>query len=671
MNAMFETGFAAASRFLPAVAAALFASAASWAAATPASAEDGKYLDVLDMRGTPKTAMDRSFNIFFDNGAWHGYSLPPASDSGTGFVGPFVHSLGEGRWTGTRFAQMTLRDAASHQDITLAADESHAAPGYLFRRYSSADLQASQTLFFADSWRALVRIELTSTVARDLDLGIEGQLMPSRTAKLDKDGGAIVESFTDSNSKLVTTLHMDGANAQLTTSAAGYRLAAKQPLHLEPNQPKIVYLDQTFIYDGRSETPPAPDYAQAWARNRERWSGYLKSVSSARLTGVADETAQRVAAKAVITLLGNWRAARGDLHHDGVIPSYSNPDFNGFWAWDSWKHAVALASFAPALARDQMRAMFDYQSADGMVADCIYLDKANNNWRDTKPPLAAWAAWQIYRATNDKAFLDEMYPKLVRYHRWWYAARDHDRNGLAEYGSTDGTAIAAKWESGMDNGVRFDAIRMLKNGDGAWSMNQESADLNAFLYRDKVELAEIAGVLGKSDESARWTQEAAALKAAIQSRMFDPKRGYFFDVKLGSNEFVPVYGSEGWTPLWADVASPEQVQTMARTMLDRKKFATAMPFPTLAADDPRFSPIKGYWRGPVWLDQSWFGVDALKRHGFRKQADEMARRLVLNAKNLIAQAPMYENYDPLTGEGHQSRNFSWTAASYLFLLREE
>ena len=96
-----------------------------------------------------------------------------------------------------------------------------------------------------------------------------------------------------------------------------------------------------------------------------------------------------------------------------------------------------------------------------------------------------------------------------------------------------------------------------------------------------------------------------------------------------------------------------------------------MPFPTLAADDPRFSPIKGYWRGPVWLDQSWFGVDALKRHGFRKQADEMARRLVLNAKDLVAQAPMYENYNPLTGQGHQSRNFSWTAASYLFLLLGE
>jgi len=31
---------------------------------------------------------------------------------------------------------------------------------------------------------------------------------------------------------------------------------------------------------------------------------------------------------------------------------------------------------------------------------------------------------------------------------------------------------------------------------------------------------------------------------------------------------------------------------------------------------------------------------------------------------------MYENYDPLTGKGYQSPNFSWSAASYLLLLRD-
>jgi len=629
------------------------------------------YLDVLDLHGVPRTPTDRSFNIFFDAGSWHGYSLPLANDTATGFTGPFVHSLGEGRWVGTRFAQLALRNATSKQNIALSPLESHAAPGYLVRRFSGPGLTVSQTLFFADSWHALVRIELTATTSQDVDLSVTGRVMSSREAKLVKDGDVLTQTFANSNSKLTTQLHADGVFAnQVTLSGADYRIALDQPLHLKPNQAATVWVEQTLVYDVRTETPPPVDVANAWVRNRERWADYLKSVASSHISGLPDATAQRVSVKAMLTLLGNWRAARGDLNHDGVIPSYSNPDFNGFWSWDSWKHAAALAQFAPALARDQMRAMFDYQAADGMVPDCIYLDKAGNNWRDTKPPLAVWATLEIYRATGDKAFLGEMYDKLVRYHRWWFTARDHDHNGLVEYGSTDGTKVAAKWESGMDNGVRFDAISMLKNGEGAWSMDQESVDLNAYLYKEKLDLAQVAAILGKTQDHAQWLKEAATMKAIIQTRMFDKTRGYFFDSKLGSGEPVRVYGSEGWAPLWAGVASPDQAKSVIRVMLDPGKFATVMPFPTLAADDSHFSPIKGYWRGPVWLDQAYFGVEALRRYGYDRQADDMARRLVLNAKGLTQQAPMYENYDPLTGQGYQSPNFSWAAASYLLLMQQ-
>ena len=65
--------------------------------------------------------------------------------------------------------------------------------------------------------------------------------------------------------------------------------------------------------------------------------------------------------------------------------------FVGMWAWDSWKHAVALSRIEPQLAKNQVRTMFDYQMEDGMVIDCIYSDKKENNYRDSKPPLAAWA----------------------------------------------------------------------------------------------------------------------------------------------------------------------------------------------------------------------------------------------------------------------------------------
>lgn len=74
--------------------------------------------------------------------------------------------------------------------------------------------------------------------------------------------------------------------------------------------------------------------------------------------------------------------------------------------------------------------MFDFQNEAGMVADCIYFDSVENNWCDTKAPLAAWAVCKIWEATADTAFVSEMYPRLVKYHYWWYTNRDSNIAGL-------------------------------------------------------------------------------------------------------------------------------------------------------------------------------------------------------------------------------------------------
>lgn len=635
----------------------------------PVAAGAAAYLDLLDFHGMPGSPEDRSFNIFFDDGAWQGYSLPSAEGHGTGFVGPFVQSLGSGHWVGREFAQLSLREETSGVPVPLGWISDHSAPGYLARNFAAPGLHVSETLFFVNSCTALVRIEMTSEAPRKVAFAIDGRLMPGQSSTLMRDGDAVVQTFAHSDSRLITRLHLAGADARsVAVSGNGYHIAPDRPLHLQPRRPMVVYVVQTFLYDEHTASPKPVDFATAWARNRERWNGYLRVASRAHLEGLPDAIARHVVVKAMETMLGNWRAPRGSLHHAGVIPSYSNPDFNGFWAWDSWKHAAALALFAPRLAREQMLTMFDYQNAQGMIPDCVFLDKSNDNWRDTKPPLATWAAMRIYRATGDKDFLSDLYPKLIRYHDWWFSYRDHAHDGLAEYGSTDGTTQAAKWESGMDDAARFDDVKMLKNGKDAWSMDQESVDLNAYLYRDAKELAEAAAVLGKKKARREWLQRAATLRAKVQSRFFDKSLGYFFDVSIPDNHFVTTYGPEGWIPLWAGAATSQQADAIARVVSDPRKFATFMPFPTLAADDPRFAPVKGYWRGPVWLDQAYFGVRGLQRYGHLREADRMALQLVVRAQGLTGQAPIRENYDPLNGHGLNSRNFSWSAASYILLL---
>lgn len=640
-----------------------------------AGAEDTRmlqdYADVLNLRGTPKSARDRTINAFFDQGSWHGYSLQGLPEHRLGFVGPLLLAKGAGSWMADRFADIEIIDRASGRPFDWASTsiQSSALPGRLVQRAAVEGLEIRQTLIFSDARTALVRVDLRSATARHVAFAVRGG--PSLDgARYDARGAEIVATFPSSPLAVRTLLLGASSTARVDDDGKGYRIGLSTDLALPAGEMRSLFLAQSCLPDSSAgpHTPAEP--AAQFEANAVRWTSYLDQVFRNGSQLLREPRYRRVATKAIETLIANWRSALGDLHHDGLFPSYSNEDFNGFWAWDSWKHAAALARFAPDLARNQIRAMFDYQNDEGMIADVIYRDKKENNWRNTKPPLAAWAVWEVYGATGDRDFVAEMFPRLLRYHRWWYAQRDHDGDGLAEYGSTDGTRIAAAWESGMDNAVRFDDANVLRNAGSAWSLDRESVDLNSFLYLEKLRLADLARVIGGEVLAAKLRHEAQILRGQVRARMFDPAAGYFYDIEIDDGAPVRVMGPEGWIPLWTGLATGSQARAVARVMLDPRKFATRMPFPTLAADHPEFSPVNGYWRGPVWIDQAYFAVAALRNYGMSREADDMRRRLLDNADGLLDSAPIFENYDPLSGAGVQSPNFSWSAAHYLLLLMD-
>ena len=335
---------------------------------------------------------------------------------------------------------------------------------------------------------------------------------------------------------------------------------------------------------------------------------------------------------------------------------------------------MALALFEPELAKDQVRTMFDFQDEHGMIADCIFRDTLieRHNWRDTKPPLAAWAVKKIFDQTGDTDFVAEMFPKLEKYHYWWYENRDHNQNGLCEYGSTDGTRIAAAWESGMDNAVRFDEATLVKNNEGAWSLTQESVDLNAYLYAEKNFLADLASILGKDQIAQQFKQDASVLGEQIREVFYDEGSGYFYDINTDDNSHIKVIGPEAWITLWAGVADSVQAESVKNIIMDSLHFNTYVPFPTLSASHPEFNPQRGYWRGPVWLDQAYFALDGMKKYGFEEEYIFMKNKLLANAEGVLnSNAPIRENYHPISGKGLNANHFSWSAAHILLLLTDE
>lgn len=637
-----------------------------------------KYRNVLNIKNIPANPKDLNSFAFLDLGSWFGFALPGEENLANkgSFIGPYLAT--EGKWLGQSITKLCIKNASTGAEYDFSKAkvmDISFYPGTLVQRYIVDNIYVELQLIFLSNRTAAIRagVRCMDDSAPVVTLGWTGNVF-EEMAKLVPANEEISINLEKSPRKLF--IHWDANQIKkIGATTKDYAIFYDNVFTLDKTNLASAYI---FFSQVQNETEKIQAKAIAadflnfprkyYDFNRTRWNRYMNKVFQTEESWGDEAEYKQGALKCLITLINNWKSPMGALRHDGIVPSYSHNYFTGFWAWDSWKHASALAHFEPALAKNQMRAMFDFQNSKGMIPDCVFIDSTQNNWLDTKPPLAAWAVWNIFDTDKDLSFLKEFYPKLVKYHKWWYTERDHDKNGLCEYGATKDSLIAALWESGMDNAIRFDAAKLVRNNNDAYSLNMESVDLNSYLYAEKLFLAKIAAAIGLKADSSDFAVEAAALKTKIQDNFYDKKTLYFFDISLDKKKLITVYGPEGWIPLWAQAATNEQALAVHKVIYDSDKFYTRVPFPTVSADNTGIDPEGGYWRGPVWLDQAYFGIMGLKYYGFTRNARSLTERVWDRIEGYInSDKPIRENYNPLTGKGLKANHFSWSAAHLLLL----
>ena len=635
----------------------------------PSSQED--FFNLIDIKNVPHSpAYDKSLFVFSDLGAWSGYALPEKAKDlyAGGFVGPMLMK-GTG-WAAGSMAVPYIEVDGEPFDLASHTQASKYLPGRLVQEFKNEKIEMKTELCFASSRSAAVSttIRNVTDVPVNISMRWNGGTYNWKGQSIAADK---MVSFLNTSDSTCLAMQFRTADQVRLTASDSLEVYEKSGLQLQPGNSYHAEYTQSLMLKGENvenelKALNQQDMQTVFNDNADRWNNYLSALLEGESKYLNDAVCRKIIVKALITLNSNWRSVAGDILHDGSYPSYNN--FIGFWSWDSWKIASGNVLYNPNFAKDEIRSLFDYQAENGMVPDLVSYDKRNNNWRDSKPPLAAWAVMNIYKETGDRNFLEEMFDKLYKYHKWWYADRDHNQNSICEYGSTDGTRVAAAWESGMDNGVRFDNARMIKNNDKAWSLNQESICLNSFLYAEKNILSEMAEILGNTEAASNLREEKEKLKLHIQNNMFDKETGFFYDINIDTGDFIKVMGAECWIPLWAEVATPEQAKTVKEKIMDPAIFNSFVPLGTLDIRHPAFQPERGYWRGPVWVDQVYFGIQGLRNYGFDHEADFLLEKFISNAQGLTGNGAIYENYNPLTGEGLNCPNFGWSSALIMKML---
>lgn len=713
-----------------------------------------KYNNILNIHGDPREytyfeprkETDKTgtnyINSFVDLGAWHGYYQPEIGNFELygGFAGPFYLAEEYAANLSNSFSKLSIEDFNSGKIYNLKDGKAqfNYYPGRLEQIYTLEDFVLKLELIFASNRTSLIKTEIINRSDKDLNLNLiwsgkiynefqswneeknkyestaldNSLIVTNRGIKVDFKEKRLVWDYMISDEAQFKVTH----DSEIKTKISGDSYTSKLTnVLITPGNTYTHHSTETFTFTEKEANDEAPkiylilaDPQKVFDENTKRWSDYLRK----SITNPQDKYS-KIAVKSIETLTTNWRSAAGALKHDGITPSVSYKWFNGLWAWDSWKQAVATANFDGELAKNNIRALFDYQiqandeirpQDKGAIIDAIFYntdedrggDGGNWNERNSKPALATWAVWKVYEATGDKEFLKEMYPKLKAYHEWWYTNRDHNKNGIAEYGgmvhrynnSPEEIILAAAWESGMDNAVRFDVegygeddigVKVFENRDTqenlvGYSINQESVDLNSFLYAEKVYLGKIADILGYTQESKDFFEKAVYVKNYINDNMYDEATGYYYDLQFdhaGNTKLLVNRGkgTEGYIPLWANAADDEKAKKVVENILNENVMNTYLPFPTAAKDNPKYDPTK-YWRGPVWLDQAYFGIIGLNNYGYKKEARDLTIKLFENSEGLLEDGVIRENYNPETGEGLHCSNFSWSASVYYLLYKE-
>ncbi|MGB4967872.1 MAG: trehalase family glycosidase [Candidatus Saccharimonadales bacterium] len=375
--------------------------------------------------------------------------------------------------------------------------------------------------------------------------------------------------------------------------------------------------------------------------------------------------------------------------------------------WHNGMLPNMIFSSEPQYHRDRnfWRSWVSPQSPDGLATSGI-----------TQPPLLAEAVWQVgqtLQSAERRSWYKLMLPHLIEYHQWLYRERDPHGEGLV--------LLVHPWESGLDNtppwtvelqdhlmpgwirflrttnldrvialfrrdrhyippGQRlttletlsyFDAQRRLRRkaydtmkilDHGLFSV--EDLNYNCMFIRANTRLREIAKTLRYNlppELLERMTKTETALE-----QLWDPYAEKYWSRDFITHRLLKQPSIAALMPLYAGCITKERAATLVKLLENEHIFGPNFPVPTVPIDSPMFDPDR-YWQGPSWVNTNWMIIDGLKRYGFR----EHAAALTDTTLDMVRANGFWEYFHPTTGEGLGARNFSWTAALTLDLLKRK
>jgi hypothetical protein len=299
-------------------------------------------------------------------------------------------------------------------------------------------------------------------------------------------------------------------------------------------------------------------------------------------------------------------------------------DFSCSFFWDTLFSSVAIGDFNQKYARGAIRTVFTRHLArDGSTPERKFNYSVPQRMAQQAPqaPVASWAVVQYLARHTDPGFLSEIYPFLKANHTFWEKFSDMDQDGLSEW----------RWSGQIcDNSPLWDDYSAFTDLSGCgWVPPVASVSLNSFLYMDARHMKDLSQRLGKLADVEYFDRRMSMLQDKLFEICYLPEERRFWDYNHHTGRHARVKTFYMFWPLVCGMPVPEDTarDLIENVLLDPGQFFGAIPFPSVAYDEPTFNPA-GYWRGKAWPHISYWLLQMLCRYGYEKQADEAAHRIL-------------------------------------------
>ncbi|RMH57050.1 MAG: hypothetical protein D6679_07965 [Candidatus Hydrogenedentota bacterium] len=214
------------------------------------------------------------------------------------------------------------------------------------------------------------------------------------------------------------------------------------------------------------------------------------------------------------------------------------------------------------------------------------------------PSCMAWGEMESYRITADAARLRRILPVQ----KAWYDA-------FQVYVRAECGFYVTDWAS-ADNHPRNPYL-----GYGVDVVNQmiHLAEL----------LLEIGGIIGEEAGADRYRKDVEETVELVQRFMWHEETAMFYDLDK-ELRIIPFKAVFGFWPMLSGAATEEQCKALVQHLDDPKSFNRRVRVPTLAADQPTFTPKGSYFHGGVFPFTNHMVIRGLEKQGYDRLAREIA-----------------------------------------------